>query len=260
MSKKNSSINDVLAEEIEIIGHRGAAGYEPENTLSSFQKAIDLGVDMVELDVYRCKTGELIVTHSKIILRGKKKFNLENMTLQAIKKIKLEKDQKIPTLEEVLELIDKRVGVNIELKGLNTASLAYETIEKYVKEKNWDYRNFLISSFNFDEINKFNDLDKEMNGGQGNINFSLLISRGIVGIANYTRYSKQKRMPYSLNPSLITINEELVKHAKERGMKVYAWPVNQEEDARKVMSLGVDGLISDYPDKARKWVRDYHKG
>jgi len=248
-----------MSKKVKIIGHRGASGYEPENTLISFQKAIDLNADMVELDVYKCKTNQLVVSHTNIIKRGKTKHNLENMALQSIKRIKLEKGQKIPTLEEVLDLIDARVEVNIELKGSGTVTSTFETIEKYVHEKGWSYDDFLVSAFDFDRLHKFNDLDKESNGGDGKIRFSILVRYGIGGVAKYANYLLGEKKPYSVNPSLSVISKSLVKNAHEKGLKVYSWEVDTEDKVRRVLSYGVDGIFADCPDKAREWVRNYRK-
>ena len=109
------------------IGHRGAKGYIAENTLESVQKAMDLGVDGVESDVHICQTGELVVFHD---------FTLERLTgvtgeiatksLKELKTLNVNGQFRIPTLLEVLDLIDRKCMLNIELKGQQTA---YETCE-----------------------------------------------------------------------------------------------------------------------------------
>ena len=104
------------------ISHRGACGYEPENTLASFKKAIEINADMIELDVHVCKTGEVVVIHDEKVNRttnGKGYVSQKN--LESLKKLDAGKGKKIPTLIEVLDLVNKRVKVNIELKGKKTA-------------------------------------------------------------------------------------------------------------------------------------------
>ena len=102
------------------IGHRGAKGYEPENTLISFQKAIDLNVDGIELDVHLSSDGEIMVIHDETIDRTTNgKGFVKPLYCIGIKKIE------IPTLTEVLDLINQKCFINIELKGIGTAKPSY---------------------------------------------------------------------------------------------------------------------------------------
>ncbi|MGQ9690287.1 MAG: glycerophosphodiester phosphodiesterase [Thermoproteota archaeon] len=99
------------------IGHRGAKFYEPENTLRSFRKALELGVDAVELDMRRTKDGELVVIHDAEVDRTTDgKGLVSGLTLKEVKRLVTEKGEKIPTLKEVLDFLDKRVRILIELK------------------------------------------------------------------------------------------------------------------------------------------------
>ena len=89
-----------------IIGHRGAMGYEPENTLRSFQKALDLGVDMIEFDVHLCKSGELVVFHDEKVNRTTNgQGYIAQKSLEKLKELDAGQGEKIPTLEEVLDLV-----------------------------------------------------------------------------------------------------------------------------------------------------------
>ena len=100
-----------------IIGHRGAKGHVVENTLESIEKAIALGVDGIEVDIFKCKSGELVVFHDKTLNRLTDAEGLiESLDLDSIRKIRILDKYKIPTLREVLDLIDGKVFLNIELK------------------------------------------------------------------------------------------------------------------------------------------------
>ena len=113
------------------IGHRGARAYEPENTVSSYKKALELGVDAVELDVRRTKDGEIIVIHDAEVDRTTNgKGLVSQLTLKEIKQFNTEKDQKIPTLEEALDFLDKKVKVLIELKETGFEEKTLKTIRK----------------------------------------------------------------------------------------------------------------------------------
>jgi len=100
------------------IGHRGAMGYQPENTLISFEKAIQLGVDMIEMDVEKCKTGELIIIHDQKVDRTTNgEGYVADFSFEEIKKLDAGNGEKIPTVQEVLNLVKNRVKINLELKN-----------------------------------------------------------------------------------------------------------------------------------------------
>ena len=99
------------------VGHRGARAYEPENTLRSFKRAIELGVNAVELDIRRTKDGEVVVIHDAKVDKTKNgKGLVSELTLEEIKQLVTEKGERIPTLEEALDFLDKKVKILIELK------------------------------------------------------------------------------------------------------------------------------------------------
>src|SRR3989338_4292016 len=113
------------------MGHRGAAALEPENTLRSFRKAIEIGVDYVEFDIHRCKSGELVVIHDETVDRTTNgKGFVADLTLQQLKKLDAGKGEQIPALQEVIDCCKGNVKMQIELKepGLeaDTISLLVE--------------------------------------------------------------------------------------------------------------------------------------
>ena len=100
------------------IGHRGAKGYVAENTYESINKAIELGVDGIEIDVFKCASGELVLFHDKNLkeLTGESGL-IENLTTKQLEQFLVQGKYKIPTLTDVLKRIEKPLFVNIELKG-----------------------------------------------------------------------------------------------------------------------------------------------
>src|SRR6478736_6397135 len=132
------------------IGHRGAKGYEPENTLSSFQKALDLKVDGIELDVYLSSDGEIVVFHDETLNRMTDgKGYISQYSLSELKDFRIEQDHQIPTLREVFDLVDKKCFINVELKGRSTVKPVVDLIEDYITNKNWNYSHFQVSSFDW---------------------------------------------------------------------------------------------------------------
>jgi glycerophosphoryl diester phosphodiesterase len=100
------------------IGHRGAKGYEPENTLVAFEKAVTMGADGIELDVHLSLDGELIVMHDPTIDRTTNgKGHVNQLTLSQIKEFKINQEHEIPTLSDVLDNLNVTISINIELKS-----------------------------------------------------------------------------------------------------------------------------------------------
>ncbi len=221
------------------IGHRGAVGYEPENTLLSFKKALELNVDMIELDVHVCKTGEVVVIHDDKVDRttNGKGFVLKR-TFQALRALDAGKGQKIPILQEVLDIVNRKAKINIELKGKGTAKPVSDIIEKYVKEKGWLDDDFLISSFNRHELQKFYQLNPKVRLG-------ILIGRTAVG---FERIAK-KIHAYSVNTKMELVNKNFVDDARKKGLRVFVWTVNDFKDIERMKLLEVDGICSDFPDR-----------
>ena len=221
------------------IGHRGAMGYAPENTLKSFKKALELNVDAVELDIYVCKSGELVVIHDDKVNRTTNgKGYVVEKTFEELSTLDAGEGEKIPKLSEVLDLIDRKVKVNIELKGVKTAKPVHELIEKYVKNKGWEYDDFLISSFNHYELKKFRKLNPK-------IKIGALISGIPIG---FSKFAKMLNID-SVNLCFEFINQEFVDDAHNRNLKVYVWTVNDSDDIERMKTFGVDGIFSNFPDR-----------
>ena len=220
-------------------GHRGARGYEPENTLLSFQKALDLKVDIIELDVHCSKDKKLVVIHDESVDRTTDKVGLvKSFTLEDLKKLKLDKNQQIPTLQEVLDLVNKKVMVNIEIKDIDAVNEVCKLIEHYVDNKGWSYNQFLVSSFSHNLL-----LVTKRN------NNKILTASLIENVhSNYFNLVDILK-PYSINISYKNVTKELIMEAHKRKMKVFVWTVNDSKDVEQMKQLGVDGIFSDYPDR-----------
>ncbi len=221
------------------IGHRGARGYEPENTMIGFQKAIDLNVDYIELDVHLSADGELMVIHDETIDRttnGKGAVN--QFSLPELKRFQIEKDQRIPTLTEVLNLIDQKCDINIELKSYETADKVVDLIEKYVSEKKWNYNQFLVSSFDWSALQRVALLNSKIPIGvltETNLDLAFAFAKGV----------KAK----SIHPYFHLLTEENTAKMQEIGFQVFPWTVNEIEDIKRIKTYNVDGIISDFPDR-----------
>jgi glycerophosphoryl diester phosphodiesterase len=221
------------------IGHRGAKGYEPENTLIAFEKAINLGVDGIELDVHLSSDSELIVIHDETVDRttnGKGEVN--QLSVKELKALKIDNEQQIPTLTEVLDLVNKRCFINIELKGIGTAQPVNQLISHYISEKNWNYNNFIISSFDWKMLEETHSLDSK-------IKIGVLPEESIDKALAFAK----KINAFAIHPDYELLSKENVILMQQNGFEVYPWTVNSENAIQKIKSFNVNGIISDFPDR-----------
>lgn len=221
------------------IAHRGAKAYEPENTLIAFQKALDLNADGIELDVHLSADGHIIVIHDETIDRTTDGNGLVNsFSLSELKSFLIDGKYKIPTLNEVFDLVDKKCLINIELKGLGTASKVVKIIEEYISEKNWNYEDFIVSGFDWSMLEETSNLNSK-------IPIGVLTEENIAAALAFAENIKAK----AIHPDFHLLNNENVLQIQEKGFMVLPWTINSEEDIQKVKSYKVDGIISDNPDK-----------
>lgn len=223
-----------------IIGHRGASGYQPENTLASFKEAITMGVDMLEFDVCALKTGEVVVLHDATLNRTTNGDGpVENYTLKQLRMLDAGHGQHIPLLTEVLDLVDRRIPVNIEIKGGRTTSQQVaKIINRYVRKHGWSYDMFLVSSFDHMKLRAFSRLQPR-------------VRLGVLYSDTPSRYwaTKGKHNVFSANLDENYITSTIVNDAHKRGMKVYAYTVNNKHRAQQLRAMNVDGIFTNYPDK-----------
>ena len=224
------------------IGHRGAKGHIAENTLPSISKAIELGVDGIEIDIFVCKSGELVVFHDKKLDRLTNSHGyIESLEYDSIRKISVLGEHKIPTLNEVLELIDGKVFLNIELKGSGTAEPTHKLLTPLLKQKKWRPDQFIISSFNLEELEIFYNLNKKV---------PIAILTGADPLDAIPIAKKLNAL--AINPSFRALNIKNVKKIQEAGYKVFPYTINEPKDIQKILTLEVDGIITDFPERVRQ--------
>ena len=222
-----------------VFGHRGAKGHIAENTLSSIQKAIELGVDGIEVDVFRCSSGELVVFHDRSVEKLTNGIGfIEQMSLNSIKKLNVLDQGKIPTLNEVLDLIDGQVILNIELKGSNTSFLTHQLLNSYFKSSNWKPEKIIISSFDWDELRAFYQLNKE-------IKIAILTEDDPVDAIPIAK----ELNAFSINPNHVLLTKLNAAKIKSENISIYPWTVNEILDINKMKKIGIDGIITDYPER-----------
>jgi glycerophosphoryl diester phosphodiesterase len=262
-------------------GHRGARGVAPENTLKAFQKALELGVNTLELDLAVTKDKQIVVSHEpwmnadiclnsegeEIEKADEKSFNIFNMTYEEVKTYDcgskfnpnfpeqdLESEYK-PLLKDVLQMADSLsknhgqvVRYNIELKSLPEGDdLYHPKPAEFVKlvmellERETDLNRVNLQSFDFRIL-------KELHRSYPKVALAALVYNTDFDTAMQTLGF----VPEIYSPYYPLVDQTLVREAQIKGMKVIPWTVNDPNQMKRLLKMGVDGLITDYPDRALK--------
>ena len=236
--------------------HRGLSSRYPENTMLAYKKAIEAGSDGIELDVQMTKDNVPVLIHDETINRtcnNKKKGYVRNYTYQKLSKIDFSYKfagqvpfQKIPTLEEYFKLVkDLPIVTNIELKtnhyeypGIERA--VYNLIRKYHMQDK-----VIISSFNYDSVLRIKNLDPSLKCG-------FLAKRCVQNAGQFV--SNNGLQCY--NVGYTSLDNAAIAELKKHKISIYAWTVNDPDDIRKLINMGVDGIISNYPDRVNQCLRE----
>lgn len=221
-----------------IIGHRGAMGYETENTLASVEKALELGVDMIEIDVFQISSGEIVVFHDERVDRlSNSAGRIKEYNIFDLKKLILDGGHQIPMLQDVLKLVKGRAALNIEMKDTQIADNIHQIIEGYSQKPEWSQEQFIVSSFDWEELRAYRGYSPK-----GRI--AVLTEGDPLEALNVARELGAE----AINPHFTQLNAGNVAKLHEAGFKVYTWTVNDPSDFQKLREMGVDGVFSNYPD------------
>ena len=252
-----------------VIAHKGAAKQAPENTLAAIQKALDLRVDMIEIDVRNTKDEEIVVFHDATLERVARdtlghhltdKDSVHDYTLEELKQFDVGsyfadpfKDQRIPTLKEVLDYIDGRCKVLIEIKHMDHPhyhDFAEKLVEVVLSEKNGEDW-IILQSYEPRYLDEVHELDpliqtKALIVGEDS---APLVAFYIETRIHMGRAKESNRMK-AINPQWETLSPRRVFQMHAKGYEVHAYPVNETEDMIKMLRAGVDGIITDFPNRA----------
>lgn len=233
-----------------IIAHRGASGYAPENTIPAFEKALEMGAEGIELDVHMTADGEIVVIHDHTIDRTSDgKGTIRDLTLEDMRRFDFGswfseeyKGTTIPTLKDVLEILKDWDGLlNIEIKS---GPILYQGLEEKLVHmvKEYDFVDKVIfSSFNHYSLRDIKTIDPSMKIG-------LLYWEGLVEPHIYA----QRLGAEALHPHYNNIIPEVVEGCKKSEIMLNPYTIDDEQEMARIMKAGVDGLITDYPDRALK--------
>jgi len=222
-----------------IIGHRGAAALEPENTLLSIKRAMDIGVDAVEIDIHLSKDKELVVIHDATVDRTTNgKGPVSSYTVQEIKRLDAGKGEAIPTLQEVIDLIDKRVMLIIELKEEGTERSVVDSIAR-----NNLFDKSCVISFWHRLVKTVKEMDSRIKTGV------LLVGSPVDACIATQASADALVMKYSF------VDREFVKIAHEKGLKVFIWNIDDRDLIEPYVDMGVDAIGSNDPRVLVKYFR-----
>ena len=236
-----------------IFAHRGFSGKYPENTMLAFEKAVEIGVDGIELDVHLTKDNEIVIIHDEDIKRTTDGEGLvKDMTLEELRRFDASATFRgqygfcgIPTLREYFELVkDTPIITNIELK---TGVYEYHTIEQRVIDMVREFGlsdKIIFSSFNHFTVKRCGEIAPEIKRG-------FLTGDWLYDFGKYTA----ERNVQCCHPWHVSLSEETVKEMHDAGCEINTWTVNEYEDIKKLSAWGVDSLIGNFPDRMIEVLR-----
>ncbi len=223
-------MNDKTSNQVLIIGHRGANAVAPENTLKAFQIAIDLKADYVEFDVHQSKDGEVIIIHDSNTSRTTgHKGSIPEMTLAEIKKLNAGEGEQIPTLDELIQLAKGKIGLQIEIKA---PGMAQNIVDK-LRDANL-IESTIVSSFDHDELIEIQKIEPRLKLAA----LVLKMRRGKV-----IQKALDNNFSY-IHPEFHFIKKPAIDAAHENNIKINAWTVNTRANMKKLITMGIDGIIT----------------
>ena len=232
---------------VEVTAHRGYSSVYPENTIPAFKGAIEVGADWAELDVQQTSDGEVVVMHDSSLKRttGLDK-EVWQVTWDEIKNLdngswfdKKYQTVRIPTLEEVLKVCRGKIRLNIEIKPSGHDKNLEESVAKLLKEYHMR-DSCVVSSLKYESLQKVKEADSSIE--------TVYITS--VSYGNFTNLEYADG--YSVESTLLSQN--FVSQAQKAGKQVYVWTVNSEDQLEKVVSMGIDNVITDDPVMAKELI------
>lgn len=209
------------------IAHRGAKAHAPENTLASFQKAIEMQVDMIELDVRLSQDAIPVVIHDATVDRTTTTTgNVANFSAKELQQLG------IPSLKDVFTLVKNQCSINIEIKEY----AATQPVLEVLQSSSFDIEKIIISSFDWHVL-------QEIRFQNDTIKLGVLTETDISLAIGFATFIKA----FAIHPYYHLLTAENIKKMQSKGFLVYTWTVNEPEDITFVKQLGVDGIITDYP-------------
>jgi glycerophosphoryl diester phosphodiesterase len=216
-----------------VIAHRGASGYEYENSRAAFRRAVMLDADGVELDIHSTRDGGIVVHHDpEIPGMGP----IAELTLAQARQLRIPNGETVPMLAEILELVGDR-DVWVEVKSL---AADYDHMLLAVLEKGPAPQRYAVHSFDHRIVHRLGEREPRLRRGillSAYLRDSVAVMRSVGATTLWQDWQQ--------------VDQELVTQVHEAGFAVIAWTVNEIGDLDRMVRLGVDGLCGNYPDRIR---------
>lgn len=232
-----------------IIAHRGTSAYEPENTLRAFELAIEQGAQMIELDLHLTADGQVVVIHDPTLdhttnLRGR----VDQLTLEQIKRADAGKGERVPTLDEVLDLTAGKVRLYLEIKDARAATPTLQTIRARQCQDA-----MLLASFDVEMMKRLGEEVRDVELG---------VILGTSTLHPLVRYREAFpwRSLQAVNYQVLCMQVELcygylAKRARSAGKRLYVWTADTEKQFARMLRCEVDGIVTNRPDYLRAYLQ-----
>ncbi len=243
-----------------IIAHRGASSMAPENTMASFRKAMDIGVDMVEIDVHLTQDDHLVVLHDSTLERTTNGNGpVSEINFEDLRKLDAGtwfdasfENERVPAIQEVFDLIGGKCGLLLEIKVAKSsrpglAKAALKAIDE-ANAQGWA----VVQSFDDEILFEINEINPSI------VTHKLIVEKppifpGVIDTSgiNFGTLAKYKNQK-AINCNHRFLGKKLIRKFHNHGFATFAWTVNEVEKGKKLMEWGVDGLITNYPQRFLK--------
>ena len=229
-----------------IIGHRGASNLAPENTIKAFKKAIELHADCIEFDILETKDEVIVVCHDEEISRLTGQHGLiRNLTFEKLKAFDFGEGEKIPSFEELIEVTKGKISLNCEVIVEGISNKVIDILKKYDI-----IDSVLVSSFKHQELIKFQKINPTIKLAYLEHNDYKTPCPWEIR-EQWIQFCIDNNL-YAINPFYALVDQQFVDLAHDNDIKVFPFTVDSAPAMRKLIKLGVDGLITNDIAKAKK--------
>lgn len=226
-----------------VIAHRGASAVEPENTLRAFARSIEMGAQMIELDLHRTQDGHVVVIHDdELSHTTNARGRVSRLSFATVREADAGKGERVPTLQETLELTRGRVPLYLEIKAPAAAAETLRIVREFKCEDE-----VMLASFDLALMRRLGEEVTDMEIG---------LILGTPSLNPFTRWREAfpwialRQYKYqTLCMQVKMCSARLARHIKQQGKKLYVWTANSEAEYARMIGRSVDGIVTDTPDR-----------
>ncbi|PKG64067.1 MULTISPECIES: glycerophosphodiester phosphodiesterase [Pseudoalteromonas] len=233
---------------MKVFAHRGASGDFPENTKSAILEALKVGVDGIEVDIQSSIDDYMVIHDSWLDRTTSGKGRVSNFTAHELSKLDAGNGEQIPTLQQLFDWNNNKSLLNIELKHTFELERFVAQLEENIEANKISKANILVSSFDHHQLQWLKSKLPWLKIG------ALTSSIPI----NYAKFASDLNA-YSVHADKTFINKAFADDAKKRGLKIYAYTVDREQDIALMLEYGIDGVFTNYPARTKAYLLSLQK-